>query len=124
VQPKQVVQILLRFSGMGYIAVAALIGSGLVNSWFLVGSLSGLLTTSYGLLLLGKLALFAAMLALAAANRFWLVPSMSGVRADAPDVWSRWSLRLRNHVLGEQLLGWMVLALVSILGTMQPATGQ
>jgi putative copper resistance protein D len=49
---------------------------------------------------------------------------MSDVRADAPDEWSRWSLRLRNHVLGEQLLGWMVLALVSILGTMQPATGQ
>jgi putative copper resistance protein D len=124
VQPKQAVQILLRFSGMGYIAVATLIGSGLANSWFLVGSLSGLLTTSYGLLLLGKLALFVAMLALAAANRFWLVPSMSDVRADAPDEWSRWSLRLRNHVLGEQLLGWMVLALVSILGTMQPATGQ
>jgi putative copper resistance protein D len=25
---------LLRFSGMGYVAVATLIGSGLVNGWF------------------------------------------------------------------------------------------
>lgn len=122
-EPKQVGRILLRFSGMGYIAVATLIGSGLVNSWFLVGSLSGLLTTPYGQLLLGKLALFATMLALAVANRFWLLPSMSKTRIDSPEEWSRWSARLRNHVLGEQVLGWMILAAVSILGTMQPAVG-
>src|SRR6266700_1259161 len=65
-------RILLRFSSMGYVAVATLVGSGLVNSWFLVGSVSNLLKTLYGQILLGKLALFAAMLALATANRFWL----------------------------------------------------
>ncbi|MBN8973202.1 MAG: copper homeostasis membrane protein CopD [Rhizobiales bacterium] len=124
VEPRQVGQILLRFSGMGYIAVATLIGSGLVNSWFLVGPPAGLLTTSYGQFLLGKLVLFGVMLALAGANRFWLVPSMNKARIDAPDEWSRWSARLRNHVLGEQVLGWMVLAVVSFLGTMQPAIGQ
>src|SRR5258708_8261088 len=36
-------RILLRFSSMGYVAVATLIVSGLVNSWFLVGSVSNLL---------------------------------------------------------------------------------
>ncbi|MBK5654042.1 MAG: copper homeostasis membrane protein CopD [Alphaproteobacteria bacterium] len=120
VGPKDMDRILMRFSGTGYIAVATLIGSGLVNSWFLVGSLSGL-NTPYGQILLGKLALFGGMLALAVANRFWLVPSMRNVRTDAAEELAMWSARLRNHVLGEQVLGWMVLLAVSILGTMQPA---
>lgn len=115
--------ILLRFSSMGYVAVATLIVSGLVNSWFLVGSVSGLLKTPYGQILLGKLALFAAMLALAAANRFWLVPRMIEAREDSGEP-AGWLGRLRYHVFGEQLLGLMVLVAVSVLGTMRPAVGQ
>lgn len=61
---------------MGYIAVATLIGSGLVNSWFLVGTVSGLLETPYGQFLMAKLVLFAGMLALAVSNRFWIFPSL------------------------------------------------
>ena len=116
-------RILLRFSSMGYVAVATLIVSGLVNSWFLVGSVSNLLKTPYGQILLGKLTLFTAMLALAAANRFWLVPRMIEIRDDsgAPAVWLG---RLRHHVVGEQFLGLLVLLAVSILGTMRPAVGQ
>ena len=37
---------LLRFSGMGYVAVATLLGTGFVNSWFLVGAVSNLWTTA------------------------------------------------------------------------------
>lgn len=116
-------RILMRFSGMGYVAVATLVGSGLVNSWYLVGTLTGLLTTRYGQLLLAKLALFAGMLLLAVVNRFWLVPSMSKARAEGGES-SVWTGRLRNHVLCEQLLGFMVLVIVSVLGTMPPAIGQ
>jgi putative copper resistance protein D len=116
--------VLLRFSGMGYVAVATLIGSGLVNSWFLVGSVSSLLKAPYGQILLAKLALFAGMLALAAANRFWLVPSMIRTRAGASGEPSVWPGRLRYHVLGEQFLGLMVLLAVGFLGTMRPAIGQ
>jgi putative copper resistance protein D len=107
---------LLKFSGMGYTAVATLIGTGLINSWFLVGSVSNLPTTPYGEMLLTKLALFAGMLALAAANRFWLVPSIG--EADKP------IRKLRKHVLGEQLLGAAILVVVSALGTMAPAVSQ
>jgi putative copper resistance protein D len=117
-------RILLRFSSMGYVAVATLIASGLVNSWFLIGSLSSLLKTLYGQFLLAKLALFAAMLALAAANRFWLVPRMIETRAGASGEPSVWLGRLRYHVLGEQFLGLMILLAVSVLGTMRPAIGQ
>jgi copper resistance protein D len=107
------------------VAVATLVVSGLVNSWFLVGSVSNLLATPYGETLLAKLVLFAGMLALAVANRLWLVPAISNRHADAPDDSSAvWLRRLRYHVLGEQLLGAMVLLAVSFLGTMQPAIGQ
>ena len=115
-------RILLRFSSMGYVAVVTLIVSGLVNSWFMVGSVSSLLNTSYGQILLAKLALFAAMLALAVANRFWLVPRMIEARNSAQP--SFWLGRLRYHVLGEQFLGLMILLAVPVLGTMRPAVGQ
>jgi putative copper resistance protein D len=116
--------ILLRFSSMGYAAVATLVASGLINSWFLVGSVSSLLTTLYGQILLAKVAFFAAMLALAAANRFWLVPRMIETRMGASGEPAVWLARLRYHVLGEQFLGLMVLLAVSVLGTMRPAVGQ
>ncbi len=118
-------QVLLRFSGMGYFAVATLVATGLVNSWFLVGSVPGLLATPYGQTLLAKLVLFVGMLALAVANRFWLVPAMGNIRPGVPEnEASLWRRRLRNHVVGEQLLGMMILFIVSVLGTMQPAVGQ
>jgi putative copper resistance protein D len=116
--------ILLRFSGMGYVAVATLVGSGLVNGWFLIGSVSSLFATPYGQLLLVKLVLFAGMLALAVSNRFWIVPSLTKARTDDRNASTAWTARLRHHVLGEQFLGLMVLLIVSILGTMRPAIGQ
>jgi putative copper resistance protein D len=116
-------QVLLRFSGIGYIAVAMLVGTGVINSWFLVGSVSNLLGTPYGQVLLAKLVLFAGMLILAVANRFWLVPSISSAACPGGEP-SVWLGRLRKHVLGELFLGAMILSLVSVLGTMEPAIGQ
>ena len=117
-------EVLLRFSGMGYVAVATLIGSGLVNGWFLVGSVSGLFVTPYGQLLLVKLVLFAGMLALAVSNRFWIVPSLTKTPTDDRNGSTVWTARLRNHVVSEQFLGLMVLLVVGVLGTMRPAAGQ
>ena len=114
------VRVLLRFSGMGYVAVAVLLASGLVNSWFLVRSLSNLFTTPYGQLLTVKLCLFAGMIALAATNRFWLVPAV--IKAD-PSSSARLLSRLRSHVLTEEALGVAVVGIVSVLGTMAPAVG-
>jgi putative copper resistance protein D len=112
--------VLRRFSGMGYVAVAVLVGSGVVNSWFLVGSISRLTTTAYGQILLIKLFLFAGMLALATANQFWLVPSL--MNNDGQQ--DLWLARLRRHVMGEQALGVLVLLVVGILGTLEPAFSQ
>jgi copper resistance protein D len=117
-------EVLLRFSGLGYVAVATLIGSGLVNGWFLIGNVSRLFATSYGQLLIVKLVLFASMLALAVSNRLWIVPSLTKAPSDDRNGSAAWTARLRNHVLGEQFLGFMVLVIVSVLGTMRPAVGQ
>jgi len=111
-------ELLTRFSGVGYITVAVLVASGLVNSWFLAGSVGATLRTPYGRLLLVKLALFAAMAMLAAANRFWITPRLHAAAAQAEDTWLR---RIRRHVAAELALGTLVIAVVSVLGTLQPA---
>lgn len=118
----QVDKVLMRFSGMGYVAVATLVGTGLVNSWFLVGTVSSLLGSVYGKILLAKLVFFGGMLMLAAANQFWLVPALeASAKTGDTDVWRK---KLRTHVLSEQGLGLLVLLCLSIIGTIQPAIGQ
>lgn len=107
---------LMRFSRVGSLAVAVLVASGLVNSWFLVGSLQALIWTPYGQLLLLKLALFSFMALLAAVNRFWITPKFAATASTA-----LWRRRIRRHVLAEQALGMIVLAVVSLLGTLEPA---
>src|ERR1700737_2113771 len=108
----------MRFSGMGYIAVATLIGSGLINSWFLVGSF-GNLGTPYGQLLVVKAILFAGMLGLATLNRFFLVPRLIKANENGEHA-AAVLMRLRRHILGEQALGIMVILMVSAVGTMEP----
>lgn len=107
----------IRFSGMGYLAVATLIVSGLINSWFLIGSPSNL-GTPYGQLLIVKLVLFAGMLGLAAVNRFLIVPKL--IKANV-GLAAGGLVRLRRHIVGEQALGLAIILIVSVLGTMQPA---
>jgi len=50
--------VLIRFSGAGTIAVVVLVASGMVNSWFLVGTPAALFSTTYGRLLSAKVTLF------------------------------------------------------------------
>jgi putative copper resistance protein D len=111
--------VLSRFSGMAYLAVAALVASGAINGFFPVGSWSALIGTSYGQLLLLKLGLFGLTLCLAAWNRFWLVPALA--KAPNVDESELVCTRLGLHILAEQVLGVLVLAIVSLLGTLAPA---
>jgi copper resistance protein D len=104
-----------RFSMLGIASVGTLLVTGTVNSWFLVGGVRGLLGTPYGRLLLLKLALFAAMVAVAAFNRQRLTPQLhEGV---APTVALR---RLRRNALIETGLGLAILMVVGTLGTEPP----
>ena len=63
-----------------------------------------------------KLAVFAAMLGFAAVNRFWLTPRLAG----SPDVAALRQL-IRNSVI-EIVLGFVIFAIVGVLGTLHPAS--
>ena len=111
-------ELLMRFSGLGYVAVAVLVATGVVNSWFLLGSIEALTSGVYGRLLLLKLALFGGMAALAASNRFWITPRLHHADADGIGLWLH---RIRRHVAAELALGLLVVAVVAVLGTLQPS---
>lgn len=115
--------VLANFSGVGVAAVAALVATGLINSWFLVGPHPlRLVSTPYGRVLLVKLLLFAGMLGLAAANRVWITVALNiALPTDQTRPWLR---RLRRHIAAEQALGLLVLAAVGYLGTLEPAIGE
>lgn len=111
---------LVRFSAIGLGVVGVLVASGLVNGWLLVGptGLRRVLTTPYGLLLLTKLVLFGMMLALAALNRYRLIPQLEpALRADSGPKSFEPVVR---SILAETALAILVLGLVSWLGTLSP----
>lgn len=112
---------LARFAGRGSAVVAILVLTGLANSWFLVGpdGVSDLWTTAYGRLLLLKLGLFGAMLALAAANRLRLTPRL-GADLDRHASPAIALARLKHSLIWETGLGVTVLAVVAGLGTLPP----
>jgi len=105
-----------RFSQMGYVAVALLAATGVINTLLLVGSIEGLADTPYGRLLSLKILLFVAMVAAALFNRFRVLPR---VRREAQAGAS--FAALTRSVFFEQALGLAVLAVVSVLGTWPPA---
>jgi putative copper resistance protein D len=112
---------LTRFSPLGVALVATLAVTGLVNAWYLVGTdVAMALRDPYGQLLALKLALFAAMLALAALHRQRSVPALAA-RIEARTLPQGDALAsLRRSLRTEALLGFAVLALVAWFGTLAP----
>ncbi|HEY1929308.1 MAG TPA: copper homeostasis membrane protein CopD [Caulobacteraceae bacterium] len=108
------------FSGVGTATVAILLATGLVNSWFLIGPkhVRDLFATPYGLLLCAKIAFFVAMLGFAGFNRFRLTPALAHSLSD--DGSPTTVRRLRLSVVLETACGGAVLALVALLGTLEP----
>jgi copper resistance protein D len=108
-----------RFSVLGIVSVGTLLATGIVNTYYLAGSLPALLHTDYGRLLLVKIALFLAMVAIAAVNRVRLTPQLL---QQASITASHNALRqLRRNAAIEVLAGAIVIAIVAALGTMAPA---
>jgi copper resistance protein D len=119
-RPEAVARRLQGFHALGLTAVLLLLATGLINSWFLVGNVNGLVTTPYGWVLLVKFSFFAAMVGMAADNRLRLVPQLNRELAAGRDPQSVLQ-RLRGHVRGELILGIIVLLAVAVLGVMAPA---
>jgi putative copper resistance protein D len=106
---------LARFAGVGTAAVAILTLSGMTNPGLFQSSLD----TAYGQLLLAKLGVFGAMLALAGANRFFLTPRLSATLSGRGGLKTAITA-LRVSILIETALGVIVLAMVGWLGVLPP----
>jgi len=106
---------------MSLIAVPILAATGMVNSFFLVGSFSAFTGTPYGRLLLIKLSLFLAMLFLGAWNLLFLKPKIAPPAAqDATDAIQA-ARSLQQSVLLELFLGTLIVLVVALLGITEPA---
>jgi putative copper resistance protein D len=101
----------VRFSRVGVACVAVLLASGVVATVNLLDSPRQLIDTDYGRLLALKIALFVAMVAIAAVNRFRLTPRLPQAGALAA---------LTRNSLAETALGLGVIVAVAALGTMEP----
>jgi len=110
---------LARFAGIGSLLVALLVLTGLLNALFLIGlaHVLDVWATPYGQALAVKLALFAAMLALAANNRWRLTPALAN--RPGPEAVAA----LRHSIGFEMLAGAAVLGAVAWLGTLPPPAG-
>jgi putative copper export protein len=103
--------LLLRFSAMGLAAVALIAATGACGVWLVAGGPPG---PEYGRLVLVKAGLFAAMLAVAAHNRFRLAPRLAAGDPSAT------LPRLRRTIGLEQALGLATLLAAAALGLTDP----
>lgn len=106
-----------RFSTMAMVAVTLLVLSGIANAGFRVaGSFGKLFGTAYGDVLLKKVAIVAAMLALAYLNRFVLTPKLRA----APLKGMTQITQLRFSLAVDVVLAVLVLGASAILGITMP----
>jgi putative copper resistance protein D len=109
----EIARLTRRFSAASLTAVALLTGTGLFDSYCLLGSVGALFTTPYGRTLLVKLVLFTAMVGLGAVNLLLLKPRLA-------DDDGTLAGRLRLSVTAEVVLGVGVVAVVGLLGLLEP----
>ena len=106
---------LKRFSRLAGYAVAAILGTGIVLGVLLVGSWSSLFGTDYGWVVLGKVSLFAPMVALGAFNRLRLQRTAQDKKSEV-----RPAAAVAKNVKTEAVLGAVVLALAALLTSISP----
>lgn len=106
-----------RFSLLGMACVGTLALTGLVNACYAMRQVSALFTSDYGRTLLAKLALFAAIVVLAAVNRTRLTPRLAA--SDSRNARAAVRSLARNAVV-EAALGFAIVAIVGLLGITMP----
>lgn len=103
---------LRRFSGLGHLAVALALGSGVANSWFILHDRGIDPGSLYQWLLLAKMTLVGTMCVIAVVNRYVFMPAIPRGPEGAR--------RLRDGTIAELIIGTVVVALVSVLGLLSP----
>lgn len=102
------------FSNFARVSVAALIVTGIYASWLQVGSIDGLLTTTYGQALIVKILLILPLLVTGAIN---LVVTSRQLQAGN----ELWTQRLRGLLGAEIALTFAVLGAVGVMTSIAPA---
>jgi len=128
-------QIARRFSRLAGYCLLAVVATGAYNVWIQVPGLAALWTTTYGGALMAKLALAMALASIGFANRYVVLPALSG---DRPRRTARWirlgrlamfgphrgpapaSARLARFVACEALIAVAVLGCTAVLGESTP----
>jgi putative copper resistance protein D len=110
----------LRFSILGIASVATILLTGAINTWYLSGSIKALAETKYGRLLLIKIALFLAMLGVAAFNRLQLTPRL--VESPGATAALTAQRQLCRNAAIEAAMGAAIIAIVALLGTLPPGS--
>lgn len=108
VTPETAFRVATRFSRLGVACVITIAITAAIQAWYLIGSFAAFTNTDYGLVALGKITFFAALIALAATNR-WLtsrMPTNGGQRAKA---------LLYKSITIETAIGLAVIILAGIL---------
>jgi putative copper resistance protein D len=111
-------EVVERFSTIGIVSVCGLMVTGIVNTWAILDGPAALVGTEYGRLLVLKIALFLAMLSLAAVNRLRLTPVLR--QKPSASAAAGALRRIRANTLLEAALGIAVVAVVGLLGTLSP----
>jgi putative copper resistance protein D len=104
---------LSRYSAAGHLAVALVVATGVVNAVLIVPADMINDRTTYQLLLALKLGLVVMMIGLALVNRYVLVPQIRIRRAQSIS-------QIRVATIFEIALGFGVLTLVAIFGSLDP----
>lgn len=104
---------LARYSSAGHLAVALVVATGVVNAVLIIPADMINVRTTYQLLLTIKLGLVVMMIGLALVNRYVLVPQIRIRRAQSIS-------QIRVATIFEIALGFGVLALVAIVGLLDP----
>jgi putative copper resistance protein D len=102
-----------RFSSLGIVSVLTIIGSGIVNTLVLVGSIELLASTEYGHLLIIKIVLFLVMVGIAMFNRRCLLPAVTTTAVST----------LQRNSFIEVAFGLAIVCIVAALGTLPPPFG-
>jgi copper resistance protein D len=118
-----VAEVVRRFSNVSLFVVGLLVGTGLVNAYFIVGSWGALFATDYGRWLLLKIGLFVLMLGLGALNLLVLKPRLSRaalVEPQTPEAVMTPMSSLIRSVACETFLAAGVVLVVGFLGATPP----
>lgn len=124
--PDELARVVPRFSSIAFAAVALLVLTGVFQSWRQVGSVDALLHTTYGHLLIVKLALFVVMVGFGYLGRRWVQRGYGAGAAAAREAGEPVDPELvaagyRRSIRVETGVGLAVLAVTALLVNAQPA---